>query len=470
MKPQNLTLFFSDDRSVRGAAKELIHQINRTPYLWDRHCRDAAQNKQITIDLMSADVNYTMDESDPGYLPMPGPTSERESNAWGLVHALMAIARRRADDGYGNHFPLAWEIRTVSPGAYRQNANATRLYGLLRSMAAEPEVGEMLEHTIRREFERDHPDDLNRIPADGSLTDIFVEDLAQQPSRLAEPIDAISRLMPQWRALFRRAVDAGRIIIDIDEAHKVLDSLKTQQFIARNAEDIPSIPIAKAGSSEWYGISLLSVMADVVEENGLELRTPMNALPIVDAPNARPHDGTVTEWYQTAVVENASGLLGVTAPAERLKSFANRSHDAIQAARNNESRLDEFVKSKLRGRYYDRALFLIVLVGYSRLLGKDFEGLAQLSRSFRYEDHDNFFLRVIRTYPSIFSPMTSVPDFARELERALKNEEHQLGTNWTWIRQGLRLWYEEKLQQKVAGDRYAIPPGVARKNAPGLFV
>src|SRR6185436_10970581 len=130
-----------------------------------------------------ANINYSKDERDPGHKPTVGPTSEEESNAWGLVHALMAIARRRDDDGHGNHLPLAWEIRTVSPQAYRQNADATRLYGLLRSLAAEPEEGEMLEQAIHREFERDHPDALNRIHADGALIDAFVEDLAQQPSR-----------------------------------------------------------------------------------------------------------------------------------------------------------------------------------------------------------------------------------------------------------------------------------------------
>lgn len=473
MAPRNLTLFFPDDRpATKHVPKALIEQINRTPYLWDRHCRDAAQNKQVTIDLLSADVNYTRDESDPGFDPTPGPTSEHESNAWGLVHALMGIARRRVDDGCGNFLPLAWEIRTVSPEAYRRNPDATRLYGLLRSLAADPEDGEVLEHAIHREFARDHPEPLNCIPADGELHDVFIEDLAQQPSRFTDPVDAVSRLLPQWRARFGRAIAAGRVKIDLDQAHKTLDVLKRRESLSAADENTPSIPIAIAGSKDWYGISLVSVMADVVDETTLDLalKTPLKALPFVEAPNAGPRPGTVMEWFQTAVVQSAGGLLGVWDPAQRLKEFANKVHDAVHAAKNGAPALSEFMKSSLDGKDYDRALLLIVLIAHTRLHGKKFSSLMQLSRDYRYKHHDNLFLRPIENYPSIFAPMTRAPEFAKELERALKNEEHKLDATWQWIRRGLSMWYEEKLKPKALGDKDdTIPLDIARKNAPGLF-
>jgi hypothetical protein len=462
MGARNLALFFPDDRLTKSVRSDLIDLINSTPFLWERHCREIARNKQITIDLMSADINYTRDRTDPAF------DSNQESNSWGFVHALVGLVRRRSDDGYGNHLPLAWEVRTVSPDAYRHDNDATRLYGLVRSLAAEPEDAESLEDTIYREFERDHPQSANKIPrGKGTLADVFIQDLAQQRAQLSEPPDALTRLLPRWRMLFRRAVAARKVLIDPRRAQQTLKQLKRQTNVRVDVDPVPTIPISKRGKS-WYGISLLSVMADLVDGDHLDLTRTTSALAVVEDPHSKPRPGNVLEWYQT-IIEAAGGKLAIHELAEGLKNFANRFHDQIQLAPQKQGPgLDDLVNNLARSEA-DRALLLIVLIAHTTLRGEDFTTLRQLSKKYRYTHSDNLFNRPLQRSESIFGPFSKTIIFAKNLDHALKGQNHSLGDTWEWIKQGLQAWYDEKLQRKLLGDTDAIALDVAKKRAPGLF-
>ena len=457
MAPRNLTLFFPDDRPAKPTPL-FIDQINPTPFSWESHCREAAQTKQVMIDLLSADINYTEDDSDPAFV------LEKPPNSWGLVHALMGIARRREDDGYGNRLPLAWEIRTASPAGFRADKDATRLYGLLRSLAAEPRDHETVEHTVHREFERDHPSEKNQIPAGkGSLRDVFIQDLAQQPSRYSDPVDAVSRLLPKWREMFRRAVDRGGIAIDPTQARRILEKLKKQHSVPLDPQHAPSIPIAKKGGG-WYNISLLSVMADLLNDDFLDVAARFDTLLIVDAPNAKPRPGTVLEWYQ--VILELAGT--PHDPAERLRTFANAVHERIHSAALNPIKegLDDYMK-RLAGD--ERGWLFIVLIAHSCLVGKDCNTLQKLATTYNYAHNHQLFRRPVHDHPGMFAHISSASAYAKQLRKALRGEEHQLGVRSSWVKEGLRNYYDENLLSRLPGGTEPLPLHVAKKNAPGLF-
>lgn len=452
MRGRNLKLLFQDDRmQVQQAPKGLIEQVNVTPYWWERHCRDLARQKEIDFDLMSADINYTEDKSDP--------EKHSKGNSWGLIHALMAMARRPDDDSRGNRLPLAWEVRTVSPGAYRTDPAATRVYGLLRSLAAQPDEDESLEECIHREYGRDHPAQKNPIPLGrGELADVFVEDLAHQPSRGTNPDDALARLLPQWRWLFWRAVDSGKVALSIDHLLQMIATLKqTDGVLPVFTEEPPAIGVAITGGGA-YGISLVSIMTDLVDGDVLDVRSENEAIAIFDTGKKRV--GSVVEWCEW-IQQTATGKLTTQRPAERLRNIAVRNTDALQAAWIQKGDLQGVMDSMARCDH-DRGLLFIILIAHSCLYGRDFSTLTKLAVNYGYAHHDHLFGRPLEKNPSMFAQISSASKFAKTFLSALKDEPHRLGDNWTWMKRGLRDWYEEKLQGKVYRD-------IAMKRAPGLF-
>jgi hypothetical protein len=459
MRGRNLKLLFHDDRpQVDWAPKELIDQVNVTPYWWERHCRDLSRHKAIDFDLLSADINYSEDNTDP--------EKQLKANSWGLLHAVMALARRRDDDTRGNHLPLAWEVRTVSPGAYRTDPAATRVYGLLRSFAAQPDQDESLEDCIHREYGQDHPAQDNPIPLGrGELADVFVEDLAHQPSRGTNPSDALARLLPQWRRLFWRAVDSGEVALSIDHLQQMIAALKqTSGALPAFTEESPTIGIAMSGGGA-YGINLLSIMADLVDGDALDVRSENNSIAIFE--NGKKRAGSVVEWCEW-IQETATGKRTTQQPSERLRNIAIRYTDQIQTAwiqkgalQNVKGDLQSVIDSTARSEH-DRGLLFVILITHSCLYGRDFTTQEKLAVDYGYAHHPHLFRRPLLNNRSMFGEISRPSTFAKALLSALKNERHQLSDNWTWMRRGLRDWYEERLQGEVYRD-------IAMKRAPGLF-
>lgn len=464
MRIRNLKLFYPDDRDVAPAPETLIEQINPTPFRWETHCRDVADRKYVDIDLMSADINFSKDGSDPG--------PKDVENSWGLAHALMGLARRAHDDGYGNHLPFAWEVRTVSPDAYRKDSDATRLYGLLRSLAAQPKGKESLEQCIQREFAAEHPKDKDLLPIDvGTFSDILIEDLAHQPSRKGDAMDVLRRLLPRWRTQLWSAIAEGSVRLHVQQATDVLAMLKKQKPLLRMADAIPVIPIDNRGRSA-YGISLFSAVADLVDGDSLDVAGQTERITIRG--NASPHSGSVVEWYESLIAA-ATGEISNTDPAQRLAKLAIRIDDILRAAWNgrydapssaNEA-LNDFV-SGLEAEELDRALLFIILIAHSCLRQHGSVAIKTLAEEHRIHYHDYLFQRPIAKHESLFEGRTP-SELARQLRRALTNGEHQLGGHWQWMRQGLRAWYDERLLPKVHGDTDGIFLDIAKKLAPGLF-
>jgi len=464
MEPRNLRLFFPDDRATLEEVDEnLLTQVNVTPFRWREVCRAVAVDKRMNFDLMSADINYTEDTSD------PGDSDGSKRNSWGLTHAMFGLARRQNDDGHGNHLPLAWEIRTVSPDAYVTDKDATRAYGLLRSLAAQPLDSESLEECIHREFAEEHPEyagqhpeNPNPILLNGTLKDAFIQDLANQPSRRSEPPDAANRLLPKWRRLFWRAVGTKQVLIDIPKTKRTLDSLKKQKspLPVRDAK-VPVIAISD-GQTVVDRISLFSVMADLVKKDELDV-TNDNPDLLVYTGAKTSHRGSVAEWYES-LLEAALGTLAGIDPAQRLLNFALRINDQLQSRKG----IDALIKN-LKGKVQDKGLLLILVVAHSCLHGKDFTSEKSLEQAYACTIHENLFKRPLERFPELFSNIHQASVYATELLNALKNEPHQLGDNWLWIKSALNNWYSTSLEEKTRGDSLKIPRTAAMKRAPGLF-
>lgn len=458
MHIRKLALFFPDDRHATMAPASLIEQVNETPFIWSMHCIDAASRKQLRFDLMSADVNFELDETD----PERGAT-EKKHNSAGLIHALMGIARREVLDGHRNRLPLAWEVRTMSPTLYSNDPHATRVYGLLRALAANPNPGETLPQCIRREYQDRHDRDGERapLPETKSIRDIVTADLAQQPQQSSEAMDAVRRLLPEWRTRFLAAVDSGEVRIHVNKARAALKRIKKQVGPLPIADDgSVAIPIADEAGRAMYGISLFSAMADLVEEDRLDLASDSARIRISGVDHA-----SVTLWYET-VITAATGQWKTVDNAEQL---ARVGHLAEEYIRNKE--LAVYFKS-LDRRDLDRGLLFLTLVARETLKNRLQRSIKQLAIDYGFDEfyNEQTFARPLRRRESVFPQVGGPSELAAELTKALHGDDsHRLGDHWSWIKAGLKNWYDVALRRTLTNDAHGVDIDVAQHRAPGLF-
>ncbi len=85
---RNLAILFSDVGPYRSRRPSSTWSTT-TPFGWENHCGDIIRNGgPLESHLLSANLDFSGGTSDPA-----SPT--RGENAWGLTHALAALARRR---------------------------------------------------------------------------------------------------------------------------------------------------------------------------------------------------------------------------------------------------------------------------------------------------------------------------------------------------------------------------------------
>ena len=186
---------------------------------WLRHVEDIYRNKSIAFDLLSIDVFYTEDFSDPVFhlLPDNGEPPPSKNISSGLVHGLAAMARRRHSID-GNVMPLAFEVRTVSPSkeglGIDQWCEITRMYGILLAL--------MTPYTPDRGF---MGLDMHVSPA-----------LAVRNAFMNQPISegaalGLAGLLKDWRKRFLDNLKAGDLSVDVTELKKI-EHLQPQAMLA----------------------------------------------------------------------------------------------------------------------------------------------------------------------------------------------------------------------------------------------
>lgn len=187
---------------------------------WVPHLQDLYRHKEIAFDLLSIDVFFTQDLSDPVHrLPRekgePAPTNNLSS---GLVHGLAAMARRQ-HSFEGNVMPLAFEVRTVSPNKDGMNteewADVTRTYGLLLALMTPFDsaagflgLGKQANPAL-------------------AVRNAFKD----QPARPGAAID-LPMLLEEWRERFVAGVASGQVSVDSTNL-KLLEALEPSTILSR---------------------------------------------------------------------------------------------------------------------------------------------------------------------------------------------------------------------------------------------
>lgn len=461
MDVRNLIMFFPDDTPLADQAQSPFIEIpNDTPFGWEAHCRDIFDARRengsglMTFDLLSGDINFSEDISDPD----PNKTTD---NAWGLVHALAALARRRVEDGYGNQLPLAWEVRSVEPDRYADNPEATRLYGLLRVLAADPEKGEHLEDCLWREFtERNaRSPAADRWRKGGALDKVMKADLAGQSSQTTDAGSAAERLLPVWRHRLWQAIGRGNVIIHHNRAsaeyERLLDAVLRAEgtSIPYDTENPIILPIGDAGGTLRYGIDLFSIFADRLKPG------PSKESYCLSNHGWGPDDDDGQKRWQ----EGGNVVAWYDAIARRVKAdFQNTPVQLYNVALQALKMLPTDQRNDLlEGSPLKKALLYTFLCAHS-IISRDNEdfGCNGIDNPYRLLVNEQTWRRALKTNRSLFPRMTPVP-FGGALRLALKGHPVSLGEHWHWIKAGLQMWLRK------SGDPELLK--LAEKNTPGLF-
>ena len=300
---------------------------------WGQHCSSLSVEKELEFDLLTDDINFARDVSDPQYR-----VRTRDIIPSGLYHGMMALARRRAQDEVGNFLPLAWEVRSVQPASFTANAEveieAVRAYGLLRSVLAEPKQDESLiacivrEHIEKRvvllsQAEREEIDSI----AHTGLASVMLWDLTTQPGLTGAGMGVVSRLLPIWRADFLRRMKEQSIHVDINtlarEKNNIEVRAKENSVLELSGDDDfdPVLPISGWKVSGQYGIRLWSVMADLLVDGRLDVTAKFSNLR-----DARNNACSVIDWLKQ-VVELKGFPGGVVDPLAYFVRLTNTVHN-----------------------------------------------------------------------------------------------------------------------------------------------
>lgn len=452
MQIRNLSIFIVDDRPVSVFLRRL-YDVNATPYGWVAHCMDAAEEKQLVFDLLSSDVNYSEDMTDPAW----SPALKGKFSCWGLVHALTVLARRNPMDDEGNVLPLEWEIRSAAPQLVSGDVWATRLYGLLRSLAAQPEPEETLSDCIKRE----HLERWNR-PLETSATDqvicsypqLFSDDLAKQDPQDSDQESMVDRLLPSWRSKLLAAVKDGRVRLHLRTLERCARHLRLRSAISVTDERDGElcIPFSSSATGDFaYGINLFSVLGDLfsrdqIAESGelsLDTTKKFDALRIDEPGYSGPV--SIAEWFDHLRVK----VKGVQTPAgldKEMLAVAAKLEDCLGQG-DDQAKADALqdLLGKLAGEYTRMGILYILLVARRQLLGFSHTRQAELGAAYHHISiGTQTFSRPIRSQAGVFPQIGGPDKLGREICNAMSGRNHRLGAYWAeWIKPGLSLWYDE---------------------------
>lgn len=474
MAVRNLRLMVLDDGSTTETSMfvdslyRFDGQWRGGKFGWERHCYEIFDAPTIGFELLSADINYAQDFLDPGH------PAENDRNSWGLVHALGALARRRQWDRFGNALPLAWEIRSFTPYAFEEDADATRTYGLLRCLAARPRVGEDLFDCIAREFREQHGSELPLDPEalrKRSLRDLFVTDLAHQPPFDSDADKALLRLLPLWRRRFFEAVSSGECTLSPERLARAFEAIRKKSIVKAEPNSTLSIPLTSGArgshTAETEALRLVSVFADKIERDregdlSIDLHRQYDDLCTSAEKNVKFN---VIEWYESLVAA-ATGADNAAVPMpEQFNRVAKEAARRIAGReRSSDSgNLDSMLTDRRLARGSKKGMLFCFLVCYLYLRGEDEPSPGVVNKRFQLDGtNEHTWLAPLRRYSAVFSGR-GARDLADQLVEALKGEKHDIEPTWRWLKPGLLSW----LQTEPDASEMLKS---ARRRAPGLFV
>lgn len=416
---RNLRLLVVDDaKLVEDVSSDVdivpIGNQNRISS-WEGHCEILASEKTCDFDLLTVDIVFDKDASDPStaFLPPAAIEAVGGYNSAGLSHGMMALARRSPVDSLGNLFPLAWEIRSVSGRVLNHpelRTEAVRAYGLLRALLAQPKQDESLTDCLVREArEASVP---RKVQAGLSLAETFFEDLVTLPPFKGSGWGILERTLPTWRRNFLLAVERREVSVDsgaLKEAIAKLDILAAQggdEEVARLA-----LPISGWRGRAEYGISLASIFAD--------LRRPTNSR--VSELLELPHISlvaTIRSWLLD-VLDAAPPVLS----KERLLSIAKFVHST--AGQEPERASVWWKDADPMERCFAYCVLLVRSTLLRRHADKDDKGLAL---DLGLQPTERTFLDPFKR--AHFGDCSTAKEFRTEIRRSLRGEGRLLEVDW----------------------------------------
>lgn len=472
MKTRNLRLLVIDDVDLADAAPADVDLVRiTTPHKeqqqlngWLQHSLSLGRHKSLQFDMMTVDINFCLDGSDPANLIK----GDDQDNCSGLYHGMMALARRATVDSARNALPLAWAMRTVDPklfdlAGYQDLAVETvRVYGLLRSLLAQQQPQETLAGCIIRE----HQQLFRRmarppVTADSELLDVMHWDLTEQDAiRGASSASILGKLLPRWRLRFLEAVGRCDVRLDRDQLHKTISQLRPQVnkageapvYLAADAP--PCVALADGRGQAAYGLNLRSIMADLAGRKGIPLNT--RAAAISGVPTGT---NTVFGWLE-ALLSRAgdvpimeSRVSQFLLAAERIESLIKSNEHALLQDTWTGWKYDPFLRA---------AAYCVLHIRHWLIRRRTGASISQqeLVRLYPVVDvvNVNTFRRPVKS-ASIGGIQTP-----RELWKALR--EAMLGTDTAALGQEWELWIKEALKQYVLRHHTLVKPDPSLR---GLF-
>lgn len=474
---RNLKLFYLDDR-IPPVVRAHIDLVFDGLYGWQTHCRHILAAPHLEFDLLSADINFSEDTTDPAHIESDANTT------WGLVHALAALARRQHQDRVRNHLPLAWEVRSVSPNMYRQDSGGLRVYGLLRSLAAMPKGDEDIFDCIAREYEESYPDALNLPKYDhaGKKLDVlFTEDLARQGSHNSDVRGIITRLLPNWRRRFLEMVRTGRCNLGVTIANEQLKALFRQDCIMAIPNGGPFVPIGNSHFETEYGIWLASVFADKLrpDDEG-RMILPLKEMFADLAFAEDPHEPvTITEWYGH-LIKLGTGAEAMGSPVPLFLQVVAQAYPAIVASKATENKSElSPLHNKLRSEEgtrhtavqftpRQRAMVLCFLCALSVLENEaPAKSLKDIDEQYKIITNERTWRDGVNRYRGDFGGLRP-GEITKRVSRAMKGDaDHELGVIWSWLSEGLARWIRSQSKPRDS-KKYADWRTQVARRAPGL--
>lgn len=447
MLTRNLRLLVVDDSELAGNVPPAIEVVRIGDHgrigFWLGHCESLARDKVIDFDLLSIDILFDRDGTDPSAAFLPTAALERMQwyNCAGLYHGMMALARRSHADQYGNSIPVSWEIRSVSASSLDHpelRAEAVRAYGLLRSFLARPNEGEDLEKCIIREAQQETPP---RILRPGrNIQETFLEDLRLLPGVAGSALGIVGRVLQQWRFRVREAVRANEMTLDVRILQEHRQRLATaEKGTARALLDELYLPIAGWQQEEEYGIGMISIFADLV-------------------PEFQGEWAGLVEQEEDAWVSRVVGwledLASLAGPAPTEDYFLRLARFAHETSGKDPQRMAEWWKS---ARPLERCFVYCVLLVRSHVLPNRYPDVTDDVRA----GH----LGLIYTQKTFLAPFKkshfggcdTASEFKVELRRSLDGNGELLHVSW--LRSVLRRFCREVL---------SVEATALAKRAPGL--
>lgn len=448
MLRRKLRLLVVDDSMLSESAPALIELVEmggqERVAAWADHCNSLAFEKALDYDLLSIDILFDRDGTDPGvaFLPEAALQRVRGYNCAGLYHGMMALARRNPSDRHGNRLPVAWEIRSVNARELDHpelKTEAVRAYGLLRSFLARPREEEALAQCLLREGHEEEPP--RSFSPGRSIQETFLEDLRSLPAVKGSGIGITARLLGQWRSRTRVAVEVGDLSLDTTALRgQTLQLARATDEQARDLVQELYLPVAGWRREAEYGIALESVFADL--------------LPAFSEDWAKLIGKSEDTWVTRAVswLEELGIAAGPAQSEDDLMRIARFAHDVTGA---KPGQMAEWWRA---ARPLDRCFVYCVLQVRSRVLPHRYPEQTDdtLAVELGLDYTQKTFLAPFKK--SRFGDCETASEFKNELRRSLLGNGALLRVRW--LRVVLRRFCQEVL---------LVPEAKLREVAPGLL-